>query len=102
MNNDELDERSLKFGFDLVTKSPKTSETYSPAFYNSTYKTFCCYDESNMQVWDPCTGKILYSCNTIFASKTHKIINAIFVKSHEVTYCLPLRFIWPQQKTLSF
>jgi len=93
MNNEELDERSLKFGFDLVTKSPKTSENYSPAFYNSVYKTFCCYDESNMQVWDPSTGKMLYSCNTIFASKAHKIINAIYVKSHEVTLYPSLRFI---------
>ena len=85
MENDELDPRTLKFGYTIVTKSPKDSDNYYPALYNPSYKTFCCYDESTIQIWDPLTGKTIYNTSTVIAAKSHKIVHLLFVKSHEVT-----------------
>ena len=78
------EDRTLTFGYTLVSKSPKESDTFHSAFYNPVLKAFGCFDDTSIHMWDPHTGKTVYSANSSLISKGYKIVCLTFSAAHEV------------------
>ncbi len=114
MNADDqyLDDKTLTFGFTVAARYQKSSDYFRGVLRNpnlgytsahSILRAFAHFDDSTIQVWDPATGKSLYSASTASFARGHKITALLFIKCHDVsqTPISSSRYTWQQQKISS-